>query len=184
MPDDELYSRFLAGDMTAGDELMAKYAGRLILYVDALIHDMRDSEDVVIETFAVILTRRPKIREGGFQAYVYQAVRRRAIRFHVRKNRMSVVSLDEEDAEEIEAVRPEDEFIRDERRRSVRLCLNRIDPECREALWLTYFEGMSYTEAAAVMGVNNKKIDNLLLKGKRAMKEELSREGITRADES
>ena len=42
---------------------------------------------------------------------------------------------------------------------------------------------MSYTEAASVMGVNNKKVDNLLAKGKREMKEELIREGITRARE-
>ena len=34
------------------------------------------------------------------------------------------------------------------------------------------------------LGVNPRKIDNLLAKGKRMMKDELAREGITRADES
>ena len=182
MPDDELYSRFLAGDTSAADTLIARYTGRLIMYADAVIHDIRDAEDLVIETFAVILTKRPAIRKGGFQAYLYQSVRRRAYRFRVRRSRMSVFSLDEEQARELEAVHPEDEFLRDERRRTVRRCLNRIDPECREALWLTFFEGMSYAEAAAVMGVNRKKIDNLLIKGKKIMKEELIREGITRPD--
>ena len=77
-----------------------------------------------------------------------------------------------------------DTFIRDERRQAVQHCLNRIDPECREALWLTFFEGLNYREAAAVMGVNTKKVDNLLTKGKRSMRAELEKEGITRADES
>ena len=184
MTDDELYSLFLAGDMSAADALMGKYAGRLIMYTDAIIHDMRDAEDLVIETFAVIMTKRPVIRPGGFQAYLYQAARRRAVRFRLRRRRTSVFSLDEEGTEELLSVRPEDEYLRDERRTAVRACLNRIDPECREALWLTYFEGMSYAETADVLGVNPRKIDNLLAKGKRMMKDELAREGITRADES
>ena len=99
MTDDELYSLFLAGDMSAADALMGKYAGRLIMYTDAIIHDMRDAEDLVIETFAVIMTKRPVIRPGGFQAYLYQAARRRAVRFRLRRRRTSVFSLDEEGTE-------------------------------------------------------------------------------------
>ena len=184
MQDDELYSLFLAGDMSAADELIARYSGRLMMYADAMIHDAHDAEDLVIETFAVVMTRRPAIRAGGVQAYLYQVVRRKARRFRTRRHGIRVFSLDEEQARELESVRPEDEFLQDERRRAVRLCLNRIDPECREAIWLVFFEGMSYAEAAAVMGVNSKKVDNLLAKGKRILKEELIREGITRAEEA
>lgn len=182
--DDELYSRFLAGDMSAADSLMEKYTGRLVMYTDAIIHDIRDAEDLVIETFAAILTRRPAIREGGVQAYLYRAARNRALRFRAVRRRTRMFSLDDDAAEELTAVRPEDEFLRGERQQAVQRCLNRIDPECREALWLTFFEGFSYTEAAAVMGVNTKKVDNLLMKGKRCMKTELEKEGITCADES
>lgn len=182
--DDELYSLYLAGDVSAADQLTVRYVGRLILYVDALIHDIRDAEDIVIETFAAIMTKRPAIREGGFQAYLYKAARNRAIRFDTVRRRLRVFSADEEAAKQMLTVRPEDEFIRDERRQAVQHCLNRIDPECREALWLTFFEGLNYREAAAVMGVNTKKVDNLLTKGKRSMRAELEKEGITRADES
>lgn len=182
MPDDELYSQFLAGDMSAADSLIAKYTGRLIMYADAMIHDIRDAEDLVIDTFAVIMTKRPVIRAGGFQAYLYQAIRHRANRFRIRRRRMNIFSLDDEQAEELQAIRPEDMFLQDERRQTVRRCLNRIDPEYREAIWLTFFEGLTYAEAAAVMGVNIKKIDNLLARGKKSMKEELIREGITRVE--
>ena len=182
--DDELYSRFLAGDMASADSLMVKYTGRLIMYVDAMVHDIHDAEDLVIDTFAAVMTRRPQIREGGFQAYLYRAVRNRAFRFSILRRRIKTFSLEEECAEELLAVRPEDEFLRDERRQAVQRCLNRIDPECREAIWLTFFEGLSYAEAAAVMGVNAKKVDNLLTKGKRSMKAELEKEGVTRAGES
>lgn len=182
--DDELYSRFLAGDMASADSLMVKYSGRLIIYVDALTHDIHDAEDLVIDTFATVMTRRPAIREGGFQAYLYRAARNRALRFSFLRRRVSAFSLEENCAEELLAARPEDEFLRDQQRQAVQRCLNRIDPECREAIWLTFFEGLSYAEAAAVMGVNEKKVDNLLMKGKRIMKAELEKEGITRAGES
>ena len=182
--DDELYSRFLAGDMAAADALLVKYTGRLIMYVDAMIHDIKDSEDLVIDAFAMLLTKRPNIREGGFQAYLYRMVRNRAIRFSARRRKMRIFSLEEEDAEELLAERPEDEFLKDERRKAVQRCLNRISPECREVIWLTFFEGLSYAEAATVMGINVKKVDNLLMKGKRSMRTELEKEGITHADES
>ena len=180
--DDELYSRFLTGDASAVDDLMRKYAGRLILYLDAMIHNVRDAEDLVIETFAAIMTKRPAIREGGFQAYLYQAARNRTTRFRLRRSKISVFSLDEDEVEQLQAVRPEDEFLRDEKRQAVRNCLNRIEPDCREAIWLTFFEGLSYTEAASVMGTDAKRIDNLLTKGKKNMRSELAKEGILCAD--
>ena len=62
------------------------------------------------------------------------------------------------------------------------LCLERIDPQLREALWLVYFEDMSYKAAAHIMGVNTKRIEHLLTRGKKKMREELEKEGITDAN--
>ena len=73
---------------------------------------------------------------------------------------------------------PEDSFISEEKKRILHMCLDRIEPDLREAFWLVYFEDMSYAEAAAVMKVNVKKISNLLTRGKEKMREELAREGI------
>ena len=41
----------------------------------------------------------------------------------------------------------------------------------REALWLYYFDELSYKETASVMNVSNKKIDNLLTRGRKCLKE-------------
>ena len=183
MTDDALYSRFWAGDLSAFDALILKYSGRLILYLNGLTHNMQDAEDLAIETFAAILTKKPALHPGCFQAYLYKSARNRAARFHTLKRRLQVFSLEDAQVEELIAARPEEEFLRDERNRTVRRCLSRIDPEPREALWLIYCEGMSYADAAAILGVNAKKINNLLTKGKRLMQAELAKEGITRAGE-
>ena len=73
----------------------------------------------------------------------------------------------------------EEEIDEKERKKVLITCLGRIDPELREALWLVYAEDMSYSHAAEVMGVNTKRVDHLLLRGKLAMKKELKEEGIT-----
>ena len=183
MTDDQLYQEYLAGESSSFDELIIKYSGRLVLYLNGLTHNTLDSEDLVIETFAAILTKRPAIQPGNFQAYLYKSARNRATRFHALKLRMKIFSLDDAQIEEALIARPEDEFLRDERRQVVCRCLSRIAPEPREALWLVYCEDMSYAQAAAILGVNAKKINNWLSKGKQQMKAELAKEGITNAIE-
>ena len=69
----------------------------------------------------------------------------------------------------------------DEKKRIVRKCLERIGDDMREALWLFYFEEMSYKDIASIMNVSFKKIDNLLTRGRKRLKEELEKEGINDA---
>ena len=59
--------------------------------------------------------------------------------------------------------------------------MERIDPMMREALWLIYFEDLSYDDTAKIMKVNRKKIDNLLTRGRKQLKEELEKEGYKHA---
>ena len=176
--DDELYSLFLAGDSSALDTLMLRYAGRMTLYLSALLHNAHDAEDLVIDTFAAVLAKKPRIQEGHFQAYIYQAARNRAFRFHTVRKRTVLFSPEENILPAIQEVHPQDAYLQDEQRQALHRCLSRIDPEPREALWLVYFENMTYTQAAAVMGISAKKVDNLLGKGKRLMRRELETEGI------
>ncbi len=55
-------------------------------------------------------------------------------------------------------------------REMLHFCLSRIDPELREAIWLVYFEDMSYDQAGTVMRVSKKRIDHLLTRGKKNLK--------------
>ena len=181
MSDDEIYSQYRSGHICAFDQLISKYSARLVLYLDGFLHDTTEAEDVAIEVFASIMLKKPTIQPGHFQTYLFKTARNRAIRFHRRRGRL--FSFEDVQMEDLLAAYPEETFLLDERRMAVHRYLNRIDPEPREALWLIYFEDMSYAQAAAVMGVNTKRVDNLLGRGKRLMRSELSKEGITGADE-
>jgi RNA polymerase sigma-70 factor (ECF subfamily) len=185
--DDELYKNYLEGNKACGDELMLRYADSLTAYLNAFLKNMEDAEDLMLETFTVILVDKPKIGEGCFRAYLYKVARHKACRLWRKKVKQSefFVPQDDEDGENVmenvasESGQPEDEFLRGELGYTVRKCLNIIAPQYREALWLIYGTGLNYEQAAGVLGCSRKRVDNLLLNGRRALKAELAKEGIT-----
>ena len=62
--DHELYSLFLAGDTRAYDELMIRYGDSLTVYLNGYLHDWHDAEDLMIEAFARIMAKKPRIRRA------------------------------------------------------------------------------------------------------------------------
>ena len=69
MTDEEYYRRYLEGDETGLDELMKIYGNPLTLYINGYLRDIHDAEDLMIEVFAYLFTKKPKIRDGGLKAY-------------------------------------------------------------------------------------------------------------------
>ena len=173
--------------------LMESYGDALILYVNGYIHDIDAAEDLMIEAFARIMAKRPAIGEGAFKAYLFKTARNLALRHQQKSCRMNVFSIDGLDSDVAENILASANGVTaqsspveydvglEERKQILHMCLDRIEPELREALWLIYFEGLSYAEAASIMNVNSKRIDHLLQRGKRQMRNELVKEGIVSA---
>ena len=194
--DSELYRQFLSGDSAAYDELLIRHGESLTFYLAARLHDWQDAEDMMIEAFARIMVKKPAIRDGAFKAYLFRTGKNLASRFAFRKRKILPFSpggpaadypdgrLPEENWDMVSLIassgdyRPEEILLDEEKRKAVYRSLDRIAPDCREALWLVYMEDLSYAEAARVMGVSPKKVDNLLFKGKSALRAELEKEGI------
>ena len=181
--DSECYNRFLEGDTASYDELMIRYGDALTFYLFGYLHNWHDAEDLMIEAFARIMVKKPRIREGSFKAYLYKTARNLATRFHERKSRWNSFDFDELKGEIPDLTLPEETLWNEERKKILHLCLERIDPVLKEALWLVYLEDLSYAEAAAVMGVNTKRVDHLLTRGKEHLRKELAKEGMNHADE-
>ena len=180
MTDDQLYMQYLSGDGAAGDALMLRYADALTAYLDGFLHNAHDAEDLMLDCFTVILVNNPAIGEGHFRAYLFKMARNKANQLWKLRFRRQEFTLDE--TLPMQGGSPEDTFWQSERSVIVQRCLNRIAPQYREALWLFYYMGLSYDQAAAVMTCTRKKIDNLLQNGKNRLRQELEKEGITHAD--
>ena len=80
--DDILYREFLDGDTASYDQLMIRYCDSLTMFLYGFLHDWQDSEDLMIESFARVMVKKPKIGEGSFKAYLYKTARNLASRFH------------------------------------------------------------------------------------------------------
>ena len=70
--DDELYERYVNGERHAGDELLLRYDNMLVAYINSLVGNLYDAEDLMIESFTVIFADKPKIKPGNFKAYLFR----------------------------------------------------------------------------------------------------------------
>ena len=178
--DEVFYRQYLSGDDAGLEALMKKYGDPLTLYIDGYLHDVHEAEELMLDVFAYLFTKKPRIRDGGFKAYLYKAARHMALRCKSRRKRL--FSLDEL-ADEPDGRLLAEEVVRTkERSRILRVCMDEMNPDYREALYLTYFEGMSYAQAAEVTGKTVKQITNMVYRGKESLRRLLEREGITNAE--
>ena len=90
--DGDFYRQYLNGDNAGLEALMEKYGDPLTVYLDGYLHDIHEAEELMLDVFAYLFTKKPRIREGGFKTYLYKAARHMALR-HKSKRRL-MFSLD------------------------------------------------------------------------------------------
>jgi RNA polymerase sigma factor (sigma-70 family) len=179
--DEELFRRFLDGDEDGLTALIDRYGDSVTLYISAAVGDLHDAEDLMIETFSRICAKGPRFGDSGFRPYLYKTARNLALRFAAR-NRVrrhfgfDDVCVEPESGELIERV-----VQTRERDRTLRLCMDKLSPDYREALYLVYFENMTSAQASSVMGKSEKQMNNLIFRGRRSLRVLLESEGITDA---
>ena len=91
--DESLYRQYLSGDDEGLNALMKKYGDPLTLYIDGYLHDVHEAEELMLDVFAYLFTKKPRIRDGGFKAYLYKAARHMALRH--KSKRKPLFSLDD-----------------------------------------------------------------------------------------
>ena len=172
------YRRFLAGDDEGLHEIICAYRAGLILYLNSFVQDIHTAEDLTEDTFAELAIKTPKFSEKStFKTWLY-AIGRNITAKYLRKHaRLSIVPLESQehlaDAESIEG-----SYIKSEQKRAVHKALHRLKPDYRQVLYLSYFEGFSNAEAAAIMRKTTRQIESLLYNAKKALRTELERGGF------
>ena len=181
--DETVYRRYLDGEQNAADLLVEKYGDPLTLYINGYLKDMHEAEDLMIEAFSQIFAKeRPITGEGSFQAYLYKTARNLALR-HRKKHRLRFLRFEELDFEPQSSALADTELYRSERSRQLYDALEKLKAEYREALYLIYYEDMSYRNAATVMKKSEEQITKLVYRGKQRLKAILEQEGFTYADD-
>lgn len=57
--DETLYRQYLSGDDEGLEALMKKYGDPLTLYIDGYLHDVHEAEELMLDVFAYLFTKKP-----------------------------------------------------------------------------------------------------------------------------
>lgn len=168
------YRRFLDGEDSAFDEIMDTYHDSLILFINKLVGNYSIAEELAADTFVELLVHRKRfLGKCDFKTYLYSIGRHKAIDYIRREARKKTVSTDEilelSDVQHIE-----ERFIEDESKRILHQAIEQLSEDYRAAVYLIFFENLSYEDAARILGKNKKQIDNLIYRAKAALKKILT----------
>ena len=175
--DEILYEHFWDGEQQAADELVRRHGDILLLFINGYLRDIHEAEDLMIEAFALMFSKkRPVSGDGSFRAYLYKTARNLAGR--AVKGRRFFIGFDELPFEIQSDALADTKLFEDERNRQLYDAMDKLKPEYQEALYLVYFEDMSYRDAARVMKRSESQITNMIHRGKQSLKKHLDRDGF------
>ncbi len=175
--DARLYAEFLDGDQRALEQLVTLHGDALTRFAYCIVQDDAAAEDVTADTFAVLIVKRKKFREGAkFRTWLYTVARNRAIDYVRRRGReRSVTGLENvllgEDAEE--------GVFTSLRREKLYVFMQQLPAQYKEVLFLNYFDGFSVDEICHILKKGAKQVYNLLARARSALKEILEKEGYS-----
>ena len=179
--DEILYSRFLREQEEALlGELFERHGHSLMLFLNGILGNMEDAEELMLDTFALIASGGAQYslrRDSTFKTWLF-AIGRNKARMLLRKRKLLFMEI-VEDLPSNRAL-PEPELFEKEDKKQLYSALSQIRPEYRQVLFLTYFEDMKPEEIARVLRKNVKQVYNLTARGREALKTALLKEGYER----
>jgi RNA polymerase sigma-70 factor (ECF subfamily) len=160
-------ARAKEGDPSALHYLYLRYADDVFGYVNSIVRDPHDAEDVTQTMFAKLMKSivRYEERDVPFSAWILRVARNAALD-HIRARRQIPF-------EEVRAPDERDEQVGFERSQSLRDALERLPAEQREVLVLRHIGGLSPTEIAETLDKTEGAVHGLHHRGRKALREAL-----------
>lgn len=167
-----LVLRCQAGDDRAFEELLVAFHDRLKHYVEHVLGNPGNAEDVLQEVWLDVYRKLPSLRSPkAIRSWLFRIVRNKNAH-HFRRDRMQTGPLDVADlADESE---PEPTF-GEEDLRLMSKCLASLSREHREVVVLRFMESLSYEEIARAANCRVGTVRSRLYYAKRALKREMER---------
>jgi len=166
-----LLLRCQMGDKDALAELIDRYERPLRYFINRLLDDSGQTDDIFQDTWLTVIQRIHGLREiDAFPAWLYRIARNKVYQ-QLRKKR-KVSGLDENIAIEDHA---EDDDFSGEDAAKIHKCLKELPPEYREVLMLRFLEQMPYQHIAHVQNCKLGTVRSRLYYAKIALKKELEK---------
>ena len=174
----ENYKRFLDGDNDGMTEIIREYKDGLSLYLNSFVRNICLAEELMEETFVSLVMKKPKFSgKSSFKTCLYAIGRNITLDYMKKNKKHQSVPIDEmyevADEENIER-----SYIREENKIHLHRALAKLKPVYSQVLHLSYLEGFTNSETACIMQRSNRQIENLIYRAKKALREELEKEGF------
>ena len=186
--DAELVVRALSGREDGFEELVRRYQRPIVAYVYRMVGDYDAALDLAQEVFIRVYNSLARYRpEYKFSTWIYRIAHNAAID-HLRRvgaSRTEEMTVEGEGGSSFEkplaskAPSPEQETERGERRAEIEEVVAQLSPAYRELILLRHSHDLSYDEIAEVTGLPLGTVKNRIFRAREAMREELTRRGIT-----
>lgn len=174
--DDELLARVAAGNQGALSELIARHGRGLRVFAARYLGNAGDAEDVVQEVFVTVWKQAARFNpaKGRASTWLYRITANRCIDQRRRRALRTFIGLDDvrdevasrvPDAEATTAARQELAIVRDG--------LSRLPERQRMAVLLRAVGDLDIAAIAEVMGSSAGSAEQLLVRGRRALRDHL-----------
>jgi RNA polymerase sigma-70 factor (ECF subfamily) len=179
----EVLARVAAGDVEAFALLVEAHQQRLLRLCERLLGDLEEARDAVQEVFLKAFRKAGDFRpRGQVYTWLYRIAvnhclnrlrRRRLVRFTRLGGPAEPDALHAPEAPELDPVdgapSPEEALAARRRWAATRRAIAALPPNQRAVLVLVRFEGLSYREAAAVLGVTEGAVESRLFRAMRRL---------------
>ena len=148
--DNSLVDRYLAGDMTAFDELMIRYERQVYRVCYRFVNNRDDAMDLAQEVFIKAFEHLPNFRrESSMKTWLYRIAMNHCIN-HVKKNSREFVQITENVGSTRASIHSEME--EREKREQFRSLVKKLPPKQKAILEMRIHEQLSYEEIATMSG--------------------------------
>lgn len=179
MTEERLISRLQKQDVRALERLIDQYNGYVAAIVSAVLGNgsrPEDVEELVSDVFLSIWNHAGALRAGKLRPYIGACARNRAKSF-LRKSRELPMDLDEIPAV-ADGNTPENQLLRREQCRLVREAVLQMPPTDREIFLRYYYYLQTSGQIALAMGMEDSNVRVRLMRGRKALKQALCKEGV------
>ena len=162
--DKSLLDAHIKGDKTAFRELVQRHGGSLLGYLIYMTGNRHQAEDLFQETFKRVHEKARTFAGGSFRNWLFAIAAHAAIDSFRRGSRLQFVSLNQTSGcaddcptltqlTQAETARdPSDEAVKSEQKAKVRQAVLSLPTRQRTTLVLAYYQKLSYSEIAQVLG--------------------------------
>lgn len=180
--DEELVAAILDGETALYTDLVQRYRGRLVNYLNRFLGNIDESQELSQEVFLKVYRALDRYNPTyRFSTWLFRVAQNAAIDL-LRKRRLKLVPMQRFgfDGEPREREFPSEErdpyrvFRNLERRDAISAAIDGLKDEYRELIQLRHFAEMTYEEIAEFKGMPLGTVKNKLFRGRRVLKARLA----------